>query len=28
VARTVEAHGVVLERVLTRHLPQKQAARR
>jgi hypothetical protein len=28
VARTVEAHGVVLEKVLTRHLPQKQAARR
>jgi hypothetical protein len=28
VARTVEAHGVVLERVLTRHLPQQQAARR
>jgi hypothetical protein len=27
VARTVEAHGVVLERVLTRNLPQ-QAARR
>jgi len=28
VARTVEAHGVVLERVLTRHLPQQQVARR
>jgi hypothetical protein len=28
VARTIEAHGVVLERVLTRHLPQQQAARR
>ena len=28
VARTVETHGVVLEKVLTRHLPQKQAARR
>lgn len=28
VARTVEAHGVVLEKVLTRHLPQQQAARR
>lgn len=28
VARTVEAHGVVLEKVLTRYLPQQQAARR
>ena len=28
VARTVEAHGVVLEKVLTRHLPQQQTARR
>ncbi|HEY2702350.1 MAG TPA: hypothetical protein VGL20_01545 [Candidatus Dormibacteraeota bacterium] len=28
VARTVEAHGVVLEKVLTRHLGQTQGARR
>lgn len=28
VARTVEAHGVVLEKVLTRYLPQQRAARR
>jgi hypothetical protein len=28
VARTVEAHGVVLEKVLTRNLPERQAARR
>jgi len=28
VARTVEAHGVVLEKVLTRYLPQHQPVRR
>jgi hypothetical protein len=27
VARTVEAHGVVLEKVLTRYLPQQVARR-